>query len=1001
MMRTLKLLPIVLSIFFLTLLTTGSAGAQSPCSHVLFRIDSTTAVDKQAICDAAAPWSEEDIMLYVYLTDVIPENEDAWFALLDQVEIDAGLRMPGIDDSFERSALAFEASARSGVPWTNTITFGEDLFNSNLDNNQTLSQVKEAMFSGLQQGDATAAFSNAITTSYEVTYPPPSRTGFVIAGMLILGIGGGLLYLFVGRPALRKRKREQELNEHLGLVRQNVANLLLAAERLLDGDTPQQAVLYQLYEANNGTFDKDRTAEVTEWIRRSQAALRDAFDLRRDLLAAEVNEQASLEEQVRRWEMIYLTLVGSTPRVLDLTESELKDLLNPLVILEREATDVPLAQQLDAIRREIAGMPLKVNIMEVDPTAVDREGILGYIDLVEAYIKELMDAQRDAPAALQDAHHTLAQAKEAAEEARPFGMTGSETLAGIATRLDEAQAALAKGNALGAIALVNRAVRDLEIVEDLIAADQDHNQRAAAMTEIISAGYRPLQLDEARREMQTDSDEIRSAVRAGDYLGADTWIDELDADGERALALAASWRERQQFNAESIRLMGEKLDSIVSLETEAKPAWEALQAYPQSNWQDIAPGLPALTAVLKDIRDRTLPEIHRLNSMEVQDVPGAETVLAETGQSILQTERRLQALINRVAEVRTAEMNLPEGLQQADAELVQATDYRDREDPKISPEVDELLVQAQAYLAAAVRDHKLRAFIPAMNAHLQAREKTAEALSSARAQVARIDGLKSNLLTVKETAEAANAAANKAAQQQLSAAHTAVSAQQLSTANESLSQARRREATTMPLEDYALAEGLTAAILLYEAAAKAAGAAQTQIERENTQHEQLYRQTAVQFAAAQTAIKRAEGYVRNRAARGEGQEALQRAERTLRDHSVSLADSKESLNEALQEAKRAEEYAREAERKARAAIAYRTPQPGIPFPIPMPTGGFGRIPGGTVVSGRPRTSNRAMQRPSSASSGGGARRSSSFGGASRSSSMGSSRRSSSGGSRRR
>ena len=997
-MRTLKSVPFVVLIFLVTLLLAGSAGAQSPCSHVLFRVDSTTAVDKQAICDAAAPWSEQGIQVYIYLTDVVPENEDAWFALLDQVEIDAGLR---IADSFERGGVAFEASAQSGALWTNTITYGEALFDSNLDNDQALDQAREAMFSGLQQGDATGAFTNAITTAYDITYPPPSRTGVIAAAVLILGLGGGLLYVLVARPALRNRKREQELSEHLGLVRQNVANLLLAAERLLDGDTPQQAVLYQLYEANNGTLDKERTAEVTEWIRRSQAALGDAFDLRRDLLAADADEQISLEEQVRRWEMIYLTLVGSTPRILDLTESELKDLLNPLVILEREAADVPLAEQLDAIRREIAGMPLKVQLMEVDPTTVDREGILGYVDLIEAYIKELMDAQRDAPVALQNARRDLAQTEEAAEEARPFGMTGSETLAGIATRLDEAEVALAKGHALGAIALVNRAARDLEIVEDLIAADLDHKQRSAAMTEITSVGYRPAQFDEVSGELQTDIEEIRGAVRAGDYLGADTWIDELDADGVRALALATSWRERQQFNTGSIRVMGEKLDKIAGLETQAEPAWAALQAYPQSNWQDIAPGLPALTAVLADIRNKTLPAIRRLNSMEVQDVPGAETLLAETGQTILQTERQLQALINRVAEVRAAETNLPEGLQQANAELAQATEYRDREDPKISPEVDELLVKAEAHLAAAIRDHKLRAFIPAMNAHLQAREKTAEALSSARAQVAKIDGLKSNLLTAKETAEAATAAANKAAQQQLSAAHTAVSAQQLSTANEALSQARRREATTMPLEDYALAEGLAAAILLYEAAETTAVAAQAEIERENAQHEQLYRQTAVQFAAAQTAIKRAEGYVRNSAARGEGKEALQRAERTLRDRSVSLADSKEALNEALQDAKRAEEYAQEAERKARAAIAFRTPQPHIPFPMPGSGGGFGRIPGGTVISGRPRTSNRSMQRPPSTSSGGGARRSSSFGGASRSSSMGSSRRSSSGGSRRR
>ncbi len=977
------------------------ARAQSPCSHVQFRIDSSMEVDRGAICDAAVPWREQGIQVYVYLTDQVPRSEDEWFSLLDQIEMDAGLRAPGDEGSFRRNGLAFEASTKGNVPWTNTITYGEDLFDSSLDTDSALERIKEAMYAGLQENDATKAFVDAISASYEVSYPPPSRSGLVIGSVAVLGLGGGLLYLVVGRPALRKRRQEEELAGHLLVVQQNVANLLLAAERLLDGERPQETVLFQLYEANGGGFDPERTAEVTEWIRRSQAALSDSFDLRRDLVSAEAGQQGTLEQQVRNWEMIYLTLVGSTPRVANLMESELRDLLNPLVVLEREAGDVPLAEQLDAIRREIAGMPLKVELMEVDPATVDREGILGYIDHIEAAIKDLMDAQRAAPETLADAQRELSQTKEEADKASPFGLTGNVVLAGIAKRLAEAETLLIEGNALGAVGLMNRANRDLEIIDDLIAAADDHKRRMKALDEVTAAGYQPPNLLAEKAEIESDIDAIRQAVQSGEYLKVDTWVDELDADGDLAVELAQRWRERQQFNEESIRLMKERLESVQSLEDEARPAWEALQSYPESNWEDIAPGLQAITKMLDKIRGKELPRIIQLNSMNVQEVPQAEALLADTGQALLNAERQLQGLINRVAEVRAAEVNLPDGLVQAQKELVQAVSFRDMEDQKVGPDVDFLLKEAAKRLRNAAELQQIRAYIPAMNAHLEARKKTAEGLSMAQRQVAEIEQLESDLVAAKAAAESANGAANTAGQKQLSAAHTDVSAAQLADANDALSEARQSEASTMPLEDKALGEALAATILRYRVAITAAIDASAQLELENEQHEQLYRQTAIEVAAAQTAILAAEGAVHNSAARGEGKEALQRAQRTLRKESISLATNKEELMAVLEDAQRAKAYAEEAERKARAAIRYRMPRQQVPFPMP-PTP-FGRVTsGGTILmGGRPRTSNRSMQRSSASPSRGSARRSSSFGGASRSSSMGSSRRSSGGGSRRR
>jgi hypothetical protein len=61
-------------------------------------------------------------------------------------------------------------------------------------------------------------------------------------------------------------------------------------------------------------------------------------------------------------------------------------------VLDRETADVQLIKQLDDIWRELAsGMPLKVDLVMVDPSRTDAEGILGYIDRVKDTIADVRD----------------------------------------------------------------------------------------------------------------------------------------------------------------------------------------------------------------------------------------------------------------------------------------------------------------------------------------------------------------------------------------------------------------------------------------------------------------------------------------------------------------------------------------------------------------------------------------------------------------------------------
>ena len=212
-------------------------------------------------------------------------------------------------------------------------------------------------------------------------------------GQVLVGILGAGALGFGGYKLTTWAIHRIELKRHLKVLRARTSNLLNACEPLLSGKTPEKTVLYQLFSGYRGEQNAHLRDDVYEWLRRSQAALDDVFDLRRKLVDSKVQGRRSLEQQVYDWEMLYVTLVGNNERILSLTNDELRTLLDPVLVLDREKADVQLTRQLDDIRRELAGgMPLKVELMIVDPTQTDAEGILGYLDLVKARIAYVRDS---------------------------------------------------------------------------------------------------------------------------------------------------------------------------------------------------------------------------------------------------------------------------------------------------------------------------------------------------------------------------------------------------------------------------------------------------------------------------------------------------------------------------------------------------------------------------------------------------------------------------------
>ncbi|HID61746.1 MAG TPA: hypothetical protein EYP49_03220 [Anaerolineae bacterium] len=98
-------------------------------------------------------------------------------------------------------------------------------------------------------------------------------------------------------PALQCVRRRRKLQRQLGILRARTSNLLNACGQLLKGDTPEETVLYQLFSAYGGEHYEDIRADVHEWLRCSQEALNDAFDLRQKLLDPAVQEKRPLEQQ--------------------------------------------------------------------------------------------------------------------------------------------------------------------------------------------------------------------------------------------------------------------------------------------------------------------------------------------------------------------------------------------------------------------------------------------------------------------------------------------------------------------------------------------------------------------------------------------------------------------------------------------------------------------------------------------------------------------------------
>ncbi|MBF2036067.1 MAG: hypothetical protein IGR92_11490 [Leptolyngbyaceae cyanobacterium T60_A2020_046] len=672
----------------LSLVFAPPAVAQTPCPYAIVRIESQQAVDQAAVCEAAKPWADAGYAVLVFLTDARPSSEDAWFTLLDGVEAEAGLRDLSQTDSFRRAAIALEATTATDLPYAVSITYREALYNTPLDTNPAgIDRIKASIREKIAGQDATWALTTGLTDLADlagvVNAPAPmppsgeaspslsadSGVNNALAGGGLVMVGGGT----VGFLALRRR-RIRRLNAHLITLQSRVANLLMGCEQLLAGNEPESTVPYLLFAEADGDRYPQLAAQVNAWLTEARQALDQAFQAHAHLQEDGDQLKRPLPERIAAWEMLYLSFVGNRDRIRAMSDEELQTLLNPALVLGKtHRLSRGLVTQLETIQRQMQDAPLKVELLKVDPQTVDVEGILGLVEQVDNAIDRLRRAVTEAPqrlAAVQQQRQALTLHLPDSLELAP-----AEALAALDAQIAEVEATLTRDRRyLDVLTQCDALAQHMGVLETLIKRFRTIDQQRAEIQAIQQAGYRPPTLPQRLTTVAQILERLRYLLRSGHYGQVpDTLLTLVDASSQ-AHAAAQDWQAQHQHNQNVLKAMGLERDRLQTLaEGEATAAWDWLQAYPPSNWQDLSAALPQATDLLNQIRNTDLPHLIAQNDLSVQAFEAVRDGTDQTKQRIAQAEHYLQTLLDRQRLVHAAEVDLNRDLAEVATALAETT----------------------------------------------------------------------------------------------------------------------------------------------------------------------------------------------------------------------------------------------------------------------------------------------------------------------------------------
>lgn len=683
-MSVLRFLPIA-GVFLTVLLNSLPALAQT-CPHAIIRIESSQSVDQTAICNAAQPWAAAGVEVFVFLTDVQPENEEAWYRLLDGVEAEAGLRDLTQVDSFDLNAIAFEATT-APVPFNVSLTYGEDFYDTPLDTDaQILDGVRNAIASQLSQNNPTQAFVDGLNLAQSAVFsgatpnaaPLPSLDSETPVPASLTDnqggngwrslVGGGLIVGGGAAGALSYRRKR--LQKKLVDLQGKAANLMMICEEHLAGNQTELMIPYQRFAAVGGEVYPDMTRQIKAWLQTCRQALDEAFALHQQL---NDDNHLALTKRLEAWEGLYLVLVGSRDRILNQTEAQLQTLLTPtLTVAETQLANPILSQKLAQVQQKLEGAPIKASFTLTKPSDHDLEGILGYL----AQIEQLLTRLRKSPQQAQEKLAELNQQRQQVAATLPtqLQLSADQVLAGVDQQLRAAQLAADAERYLDTLAISTTLMASFKTLNRLAPVFDIHHQQQSQIQDWVARGYRPPQLPMTQRMVNKTLDTLKQQLTQGNYSAAEQMLTQLETDGKNAFQTAQQWQKQHQDNiARLTELQSEYDDLVHQLNQTVSPAWQQLQAYPEGNWQDVANELPQAQALIHTVVQQDLPQLADLNSLAQQDFNTFSREAEATGQRLHQIQQHFIAVTNRLRAIQTAEKQLPHAFVDTTAAIAQVT----------------------------------------------------------------------------------------------------------------------------------------------------------------------------------------------------------------------------------------------------------------------------------------------------------------------------------------
>lgn len=346
--------------------------------------------------------------------------------------------------------------------------------------------------------------------------------------------------------------------------------------------------------------------------------------------------ESELEQQVEAWERLYVSLVGSRKHLLNLTEEQLQTLLNPVQFLpssrvsgtESFRTSAPqgdqrqgaLSHQLEDLRQQLEGRPLKVKLLRVDPSQLDADGILGLIDQIQQDLSRLQTAPTRLPAQLATLENLLRQ-----PPIRIPGLTGL---------LSQAKTLHQQGLDLDGLELAEAGIRLIELlarIQDWQAEGYRFPTQAADFAQLDAVlgslrQLRPTQVASAIPTLKNAIHSLESHCRA-----------HIQQHQKNQKALTSIQSQFQALSRQRLPALERRMATTAKQTGIHFPPYRVSGAEP---FED----LNEAKQILLDVERKGIPAIQRWNSLTEQQFAQARQEI-ERVQTVL---RRCQEILDRL-----------------------------------------------------------------------------------------------------------------------------------------------------------------------------------------------------------------------------------------------------------------------------------------------------------------------------------------------------------------